>query len=308
MLKWIGRIVYFIIIAFLSLQVYGFAYFEQLNAYYKDNVEPNIDDPILILEGMNTLLGLSYFQETPFYEVVYDGDTQQFTLGIYAVGAVTGDTHVNGYAIVVSDVAFTHNNEPLERTIFKLTVEMDQSTFLNGDVYEARKSVVFDSGAAFSFQNVPLFFIFDFDGYNLVKDSDVISLVSRIELSYGYIEEDTYQFSESLIFLATTSPTNQSALFKDDSFSMTLSDYQLPLTLENNMPNEAEMAEFGLNSTRGDIAPYQGIMTRYIVIFIVIVLIITYFLFFHKGFLRYLKNKKKPKEVKTPNALFKDNE
>ena len=40
MLKWFLRILYFIVIAVLSLQVYGYGYFKQLEAYYTDNLDP----------------------------------------------------------------------------------------------------------------------------------------------------------------------------------------------------------------------------------------------------------------------------
>jgi hypothetical protein len=308
MWKWLGRISYFFIIAFLSLQVYSFGYFRQLNAYYTDQVKPHLDNPILILEGMNTLLGLSYFQEEPFYNVTYDQEGITFDLGIYAVGAITNDAPVFGYAIVLSNVSITHETSLLERAILRLTVEMTEKTFLVNGNYESRKTMTFDPGNPFNFQNVPLFFIFDFDGYNLSPDILEPALISRIELSYGYIKDDAYVYDERLLFLASSIPTSEAARFKDQSFSMNLSDYQLELNFDTLTPTLSDITSFGLNITRGDISSYQGIMTRYIIIFLVVTFILTYALFFHKPLMRYQSSKKKDIKSLPQTSIFKDPE
>ena len=308
MWKWLGRISYFFIIAFLSLQVYSFGYFQQLNAYYTDNVKPNLDNPILILEGMNTLLGLSYFQEEPFYDVTYDADGISFDLGIFAVGAVTDETPVFGYAIVLSNVSITHEDVLLERAILKLTVEMNEKTFLVNGNYESRKTITFDPGNPFNFQNVPLFFVFDFDGYNLSPDILEPALISRIELSYGYIKDDAYAFDERLLFLASSTPTSEAARFKDQSFVMNLSDYQLELEFDTLTPTLTNISEFGLNITRGDISSYQSIMIRYIIIFLVVIFVVTYALFFHKPLMKYKASKKNEIKTLPQTSIFKDSE
>ena len=308
MWKWLGRISYFFIIAFLSLQVYSFGYFQQLNAYYTDNVKPNLDNPILILEGMNTLLGLSYFQEEPFYDVTYDADGISFDLGIFAVGAVTDETPVFGYAIVLSNVSITHEDVLLERAILKLTVEMNEKTFLVNGNYESRKTITFDPGNPFNFQNVPLFFVFDFDGYNLSPDILEPALISRIELSYGYIKDDAYAFDERLLFLASSTPTSEAARFKDQSFAMNLSDYQLELEFDTLTPTSTDISEFGLNITRGDISSYQSIMIRYIIIFLVVIFVVTYALFFHKPLMKYKASKKNEIKTLPQTSIFKDSE
>jgi hypothetical protein len=308
MWKWLGRISYFFIIAFLSLQVYSFGYFQQLNAYYTDNVKPNLDNPILILEGMNTLLGLSYFQEEPFYDVTFDADGISFDLGIFAVGAVTDAKPVYGYAIVLSNVSITQNDAVLERAILRLTVEMNEKTFLVDGNYQTRKTIIFDPGNPFNFQNVPLFFVFDFDGYNTSKDVLEPALISRMELSYGYIKDEAYEFDDRLLFLASNVSTSEAARLKDQTFSMNLSDYQLELELDNLTPTDEDILSFGLNITRGDISEYQGIMTRYIIIFLVVVFIITYALFFHKPLMIYTKSKKQVIKPLPQSSIFKDSE
>lgn len=308
MWKWVGRISYFLIIAFLSLQVYSFGYFQQLNAYYTDNVKPNLDEPTLILEGMNTLLGLSYFQEVPFYDVTYDLEGVTFDLGIYAVGAVTNEKPVFGYAIVLSNVSIVHEGALLDRSILRLTVEMNEKTFLVDGSYQSRKTIIFDPGNPFNFQNVPLFFVFDFDGYNTSPDVLEPALISRIELSYGYIKDEAYAFDDRLLFLASNVPTSEAARLKDQTFSLNLSDYQLELNLLNFTPTEEDILSFGLNMTRGDISSYQGIMTRYVILFLLVVFILTYAIFFHKPFMKYRKSKKEVITAKTQTSIFKDSE
>jgi hypothetical protein len=271
-------------------------------------VKPNLDNPILILEGMNTLLGLSYFQEEPFYDVTYNQEGIAFDLGIYAVGAVTDETPVFGYAIVLSNVSITHEDVLLERAILKLTVEMNEKTFLVNGNYESRKTITFDPGNPFNFQNVPLFFVFDFDGYNLSPDILEPALISRIELSYGYIKDDAYAFDERLLFLASSVPTSEAARFKDQSFVMNLSDYQLELEFDTLTPTLANISGFGLNITRGDISSYQSIMIRYIIIFLVVIFVVTYALFFHKPLMKYKASKKNEIKTLPQTSIFKDSE
>ena len=108
-MKWIWRILYFVVIALLSIQVYGYAYFQQLEAYYTDHVEPYLNEPDPFLEGMNTLLGISYFQESPdLYAFTSNHEDAAFQVSVRTVGAVSQEQGIDGYAIVFSDLSFTY--------------------------------------------------------------------------------------------------------------------------------------------------------------------------------------------------------
>lgn len=308
MLKWFLRILYFIVIAVLSLQVYGYGYFQQLEAYYKDNLEPNLEDEVAYMEGMNTLLGLSYFSENAdlFDISVSEGDIQ-YRFSIRTVGAVTDDLGVDGYAMMISDIHITHEGTLLERPILKMTVEMSDNTFLVDGDYTNVKSLIYDIDNPFSFQNIPVFFMFDYDGYNVIPETEQFADITRIEILYGWVNDDVYEFSPVPIFLATQTPSNEAALYKTNDFSIS-NDYRLMPLFDENTPDEIQIATYNLNTTRDDINAYSYILTRIIVIFLVAVFVVTYFLFFHGSVMRFYKKKKAMRQpkIENNNSIFKD--
>ncbi len=308
MLKWFLRILYFIVIAVLSLQVYGYGYFQQLEAYYKDNLEPYLEDEVTYMEGMNTLLGLSYFSEdADLFDVsITEGDIQ-YRFSIRTVGAVTEDVGVDGYAMMISDINIIHEGNSLERPIIKMTVEMTEDTFLVDGNYTNIKTLIYDIDNPFSFQNIPVFFMFDYDGYNVIPESESFADIARIEILYGWVNEDVYEFSPVPIFLATQVPNNEAALYKTTDFSIS-NDYRLMQLFENNRPDDIQIATYNLNTTRDDINSYSYILTRIIVIFLFAVFVVTYFLFFHGSVMRYYKKKKAMRLPKNEmnQSIFKD--
>lgn len=308
MLKWFLRILYFIVIAVLSLQIYGYAYFQQLEAYYKDNLEPYLDDEITYMQGMNTLLGLSYFSEpADLYDHVQSEGDINYRFSIRTVGAVTEDLGVNGYAMMISDLNIIHEDELLERPIIKFNVEMTEATFLVDGGYSSVKTLIYDIENPFSFQNVPVFFMFDYDGYNLIPETDTYASIKRVEILYGWVNEDVYEFSPIPIFLATTTITNEAALYKTSGFEIPLS-YRLMDQFDNNAPTEIQIAALELNTTRGDINAYSYILTRTIVIFLAAIFVVTYFLFFHGSVMRLYRKKKSEKlpSKDLTTSIFKD--
>ena len=308
MLKWFLRILYFIVIAVLSLQVYGYGYFQQLEAYYKDNLEPYLEDEVTYMEGMNTLLGLSYFSEDAnlFDISITEGDIQ-YRFSIRTVGAVTNDVGVDGYAMMISDIHITHEGNILERPIIKMTVEMSDDTFLVDGNYTNLKTLIYDIDNPFSFQNIPVFFMFDYDGYNVITETEAFAEITRIEILYGWVNDNVYEFSPVPIFLATQAPSNEAALYKTSGFSIS-NDYRLMQLFDENTPDEIQIATYQLNTTRDDINAYSHILTRIIVIFLVAVFVVTYFLFFHGSVVRYYKKKKAMRQpkIKNNNSIFKD--
>jgi hypothetical protein len=307
MLKWIWRILYFVIIALLSLQVYGYAYFTQLEAYYSDEVAPFINENVSYLEGMNTLIGLTYFQETPIVSYAFNEGNYQLTVSIHAVGALTEEASVDGYAIFVNDVKIIHEGVLLERPIIKITSQVSENTMLVDAAKTNRRSITFDPGNPFSYQNVPVFFLFDYDNYLIDSENNLVSILERIEIQYGYIENDAYVFEDQYIFLASTEVSNEAVFNQQKVSGLTIlpADYQLMANLNDTTPSDEELELYGLNANRGDITAYSYIMTRAIVIYIVVIFIFTYFLFFHKSVRQYFKQKKNPPVV-LDNSIFKD--
>jgi len=200
-----------------------------------------------------------------------------------------------------------HEGERLERPIIKINVEMSDDTFLVDGNYTHLKTLIYDIENPFSFQNVPVFFMFDFDGYNLVPETETYASIERIEILYGWVEGDVYEFSPVPIFLATIDPSNVAALYKTSGFEIPTS-YRLMDQFENNTPSELQISALNLNTSRGDINEYSYILTRTIIIFLAVVFVVTYFLFFHGSVMRFYRKKKGEKEpVKDlTSSIFKD--
>jgi hypothetical protein len=228
------------------------------------------------------------------------------------VGAVTEGEGVDGYAIILSDLSYTKDNELQDRTIIKMTVELDDNTFIVDGTLTNRKTLIYDSENPFSFQNIPVFFVFDYDGYTYNTETNTYASLSRLELTYGWIEDDAYVFDDSLTFLGTPTDNNEAALYKSSDITFTQEDYHFIDTFTDNIPSDEQIQTLGLNTNRGDINDYSYIVNRIIALFLTLVFIITYFLFFHKSVMKYIRKRKGIKEdtLVTSNqdsgAIFKD--
>ena len=69
---------------------------------------------------------------------------------------------------------------------------MSDATFLVDGNYTDLKTLIYDIENPFSFQNVPVFFMFDYDGYNLISESSEYASIERVEIFYGWVEGDVY--------------------------------------------------------------------------------------------------------------------
>ncbi|PKK97188.1 MAG: hypothetical protein CVV58_02505, partial [Tenericutes bacterium HGW-Tenericutes-3] len=219
MLKWVGRILYVMVISLLSLQVYSFAYYSKLQEYYTDNVADNINDDALLLNGVNTLMGIDYYREAPvLYEYIKDDGDFQVTVRAYAVGIMSNDEYYDGFVILVNNVRIVENSEVLENPIIKISVEIDTNTLNVDNELTNRGSVFFDSEQPFAYYNVPVLFLFDAEDYLKVPGEETYANLTRIEVEYSnreVDEDDLVIYNETPLFLATTAATSESARNKD---------------------------------------------------------------------------------------------
>ena len=146
MLKWVGRILYVVVISLLSLQVYSFAYYSKLQEYYTDNVAENINDDAVLLNGVNTLMGIDYYRESPvLYEYINDTGDYQISVGVYAIGITSNEINYDGYVILVNNVCIVENDVVLQDPLLKISVELDTDTLMVDNTLSNRGSVFFDS-------------------------------------------------------------------------------------------------------------------------------------------------------------------
>jgi len=306
MIKWIWRILYFIVVLFVGLQIFGFGQVQQLSTYYNENAKNLINSPNDYMIHMNTLLGLSYFREEPnLFEFTSDTEGEEFSVVIKTVGALSEDLGVDGFAIMVYN--FYNFDSETENKIFKLTIEMDEKTFFYGGEYQSRKTIVFDPEKNFSYDNLPIFFMFDYLGFNLDPENQEYVEIKRIELTFGLAEGDDYTFNDHFSFLATKEPSRAAATHKFENFNIEESQYNLISNFENYIPSEEQIASLNLNLQKPDISQYNYLSDRINIVYIIFVLFLTYFLFFNKKVIEYIKSKSKKESLKQKsNAIFKD--
>ncbi len=316
MLKWIGRIIFIMIVSLLSLQVYSYATYTKMQNYYEENVAPYIDESSTYLHGINTLMGIDYYRESPLlYEFIQDEGDYQITLRIYAIGISANKEHYDGLMIFVNNVRVSHNGEQLINPALRISVELDLDTLFIGDEFTNRGIIFYDPDQPFAFFNIPVLFLFDADKYLKVIGEDTFANINRIEVKYSNGSKDddgNLIYSEMPLLLSTAKPTAEGAHNKDDSFAIDVDLYRLRHQFANSQPNDSEIAAFNLITDRGDLGPYNWIVWRTMILYVLAVAFITYFLFFHKLVMeryrekRYLR-RKQGKEVLEVETIFKDN-
>lgn len=315
MLKWVGRALYVMVISLLSLQVYSYSYYSKLQEYYSEVVADNVDDDAVFLKGINTLMGIDYYRDSPvLYEYIKDDGDFQLSVRVYAVGIMSDKTYYDGYMVFVNDVVIIEGGEALVDPVIEIAIELDQATLLVNEVMTDSGSIVYDSKQPFAYYNVPVLFLFDADSYLKIPDEDGFSNLTRIEVSYSnrsVDEDDHYVFNESPLFIAASVPISESAYNKDTNLSIDSSIYQLRAQFTDNIPSDAEITSFNLVTDRDNLSEYNGVIWRTMGIYIAIVAGITYLLFFHKKVREHYKTRNygvKPDGANAVNAepIFKD--
>lgn len=315
MLKWVGRILYIIIISLLSLQIYSYAYYSKLQEYYTDHVEEHLNDNEVYLNGINTLMGIDYYRESP---VLYsfsstEGDFQ-FSVNVYAVGVNAEDLYYDGLMIFVNNVSITKDSLLIADPILKISVELDQATLLVGETLSDTGSIYFDPSQPFAYYNVPVLFLFDAADYLKVPDEDSFANIDRILIEYSDGEKDEDNvliFDESALFIASKEIISDAAYHKDTTFNINVDDYRLRDDFVNRVPTDAEIVTFGLNADHGDLNAYNWSVWKIMLIYVALLSVITYLLFFHKMVREHYKNKNYIPKTTTANTvtaepIFKD--
>jgi hypothetical protein len=315
MLKWVGRILYIIIISLLSLQIYSYAYYSKLQEYYTDNVEEHLNDNEVYLNGINTLMGIDYYRETPvLYSFSNTTGDFQFSVNVYAVGVNAKDVYYDGLMIFVNNVSITKESTVIEDPILKISVELDQATLLVDEELSDTGSIYFDPSQPFAYYNVPVLFLFDADDYLKVPDEDAFAVINRILVEYSDGEKDEDNaliFDDSALFIASKEAISDAAYHKDTAFDINVEDYKLRDDFADQVPTDAEIIAFGLNADHGDLNAYNWTVWKIMLIYIALVIVVTYLLFFHKMVREHFKTKNYIPRSNTGNTvtaepIFKD--
>ncbi len=312
MFKWIGRILYVVLILYLTYQVYGFAYFSKLQSYYEDNVLEVMDDELAYLEGMVTLMGLDYVQKTPLYSYENNTGDYQLRVSIHTIGATVEDTLVDGFLIFVNRLSIVEDGVLLENPAIKITVNLSAESLYDGETYISEGSRYYNPDNPFSYYNVPVLLLFDTDNFLKVPDSEVFASLETITVTHISENEENNGddgFSTMPMFIASINPIEE-AVYGDNKDTLVFDSeaYRLADDFAGTTPSAEELVAFDLTAEVGDMSGYNGVIIRTMVIYFLVVMALSYLLFFHKA----VRDKIRMKHVKDrgpdlqSKSLFKD--
>jgi hypothetical protein len=318
-MKWIGRSIYVLVIIFVSVIIYRYAYTAKLQEYYDAEIRDNINDDETLLVGLNTLLTIDYYRESPLlYQYVSDTGDYQFTLSSYAIGITYGDVSYDGLMFVVNDVKIIENGELLTNPVLKITVNLSHNTLLVEDEKTNFGSVYYDPLLPFSIYNVPALFLFNAENYLLIPNEDDTSdsqyaTIENVTIEYSNgeaNEENTYAFNEIPLFVGSKTEYRDAALLKDSTFNIDTDLYQLSDEFGVDGFTTSDIDTYNLIINKDDLSPYNGAIWRIMVIYVALIIVITYFLFFHKMVMGHMQYKKrmsdKENTAKNTEVIFKD--
>ncbi len=319
MLKWVLRFFYLMIIMVATVYVYGSANYSRLEAYYAEYMNDYVDDEATYLEGINTLMNIDYHQESPAYTYVATSDTHKFTLSIFAIGVTLDDTLYDGMMIFVNDVDITEDGTPVQNPKLKIEVTLSDDTYLSGEEKVNTATVLHDPEKPFPYSYVPALFLLYADNYLLIPQvegsTDPLSYATVEQISIAYSNGETDEdgalvYNDTLLFIGAGSELADAAYNKKSDLIIDNTTLQLSENFAGDQPTEVEMTTFGLNANRGDLTEFNGVIFRTMAIYVLIVLALTYVLFFHKMVMDKVRSKRmgeaNQNKPKVEEAIFKD--
>jgi hypothetical protein len=305
MLKWVGRVLYIVLILYLTFRMYGFAYVAKLQSYYAEVVVETIDDDLAYLEGIATVMGLDYVQRTPLYTYENLSGDYQLRVAVHTVGVNDGDNLIDGVLIFVNNLSITEKNLPTEEIPINITVSLSDATFRDGDTDTDKVS---SKGGHF-------LILYEIEGSLISDDSETIATVESISVTHISQNPDNNGedgFSTQPMFIANTSQIDE-AVHGDNKDTLILDPegYRLSDDFADGYPTQTELEAYDLSAEKGDMSGYNGVIFRTMSIYLLFVIVISYFLFFHKS----VRERMRMRGVRTKTAqelasksLFKDYE
>ncbi len=320
-LKWIGRLIYIILVIFLTQYVLLMGYVSRGNEYFTKDVRDHVNENIKYLEGISTLQNLDYFKETPIYTATSDLDDTKFDVNIYAMGFSYNDEYYDGFMILVNNIHIYQNGAEITDPVIKIIVDLTGDTFLSNGKYVSQVSTTYDSTIEGVYQGMPLMLLYEENGYltynNGTEDDtsdDLLATISKITINYSDRNMDDdgefiYNPSGKPLFVASDG-TNDDALVTDDSFEITPEAYELSKQFSNDVLSDDDISNLGLNTTKGNMSAYNWQIWKTMIIYVLSVVVITYFLFFHKHVRAKVAQRNAVKAASTIEAkvepIFKD--
>ncbi len=315
MLKWILRFFYIMIISVATLYVYGSANYGRLEEYYAKYMADEIDNDAVYLKGINTLMNLEYHQENAIYTSPESTDTEHIKVSVYAIGIKNDGKYYDGMMVFVNELEIYEDGKLVENPIIKITADLSDKTYKFNDELTDTPYVVYDSTKAFPYSYAPTLFLVYAEDYLLIPDTENYATVNRISVSYsnGEInEEGQYVFNPTLLFAGANEEVSEAAYNKAINLNLNESSFRLTETFGDELSLD-EIETLNLNTERGSLKEFNGVIVKTMLIYGLIVLALTYVLFFHKFVMAKIRNKRESSQTvvqKEPGkeqvAIFQD--
>jgi hypothetical protein len=311
------------LISVATVMVYTSSYVDATVEFYNDHMS-DVDDTAEFMIGISTIMDLEYFQENPVYQYKVDSGDYQFTLSMHQFGYTYNKKLSDGIMIFINQVKITYDGILLENPVTKLEVSLSDQTYLERGSSNKTDLVIreFNPSKLVTAAYLPVLFLL-YDEDNLQKSDGTFSSIDSIKLGFsaGELDQNSALIYNTLFFTSTNSTlideivSNDESEFVDYTYEFNHESFQLTnnfnLTEEKTFPSEQEILTYQLITEKGDLAAYNYIIWRSMSIYILIVILITYVLFFHKIVKEKYFNKKYPKKTKDlkeiqEKSLFKD--
>jgi hypothetical protein len=310
MLKWILRFFYIMIISVATLYVYGSANYGRLEAYYEAYMADEIDNDDVYLTGINTLMNLAYYKQTPVYTYESASDTHNLKLSVYAIGIQNEGVYYDGIMVFVNQIDVQDKDaNKIENPIIKITAHLSDKTYKLGDELVDNPSVVYDSTKNFPYSYAPTLFLVFAEDYLQIPDTETFATLDRISVSYSdgsRGEDGQYVYDTTWLYVGAMGDVGEAAYNKVTDFTLDQSAFRLSETFGEELSAE-EIASLGLITARGDLKEFNGVIVKTMAIYTVIVMALTYVLFFHKYLMEKIREKKfEQAQVKTETGQVQD--
>lgn len=286
MLKWLGRFLFVVISIVLSLQVYYYAQYSKLQKYYNENMINNINNDEIYLKGINTLADLDYYQKDPIYEFTSNNPDYMFKIALRSIAAVIYDkdqnpVRIDGLMLFLNNVEIKDTELP----ILKITVTLDQKSIIldNNESLSNEAVMLYNPNENFPQSNIPVLFLLNTEG-SLVLNN-VVSTIETIKVEYtsGYnAKDEKITFNDIALFIASSNDIYEASYVKDNDFNVNNDDFLLLKLFTNNIPNDQDLLTYNLITAKDDLTKYNKIVWVTMGGYILIVLVVAYFIFFHR--------------------------
>lgn len=324
-MKWIGRILYIIVVVIIGTLVLRFSQINAQVKYYNDNALPYLieNDRENYIEGYMTANLVEEYLKYPIYLANSNDETFTFEFAIYHLRVTNNDNNISYLTFYFNEVTFNYeellsdynsyeeNNNTAGILIELKMAGVDEivTNYYPLDINFRMPIVILEQVKV---NNDELFRFQVVDS----NDKEVNKTSNEIEKITITLEDLTTATTEqpdpikTVIAEFNSDSTNDLSLtdnlilngdtLESNNFNGAVSNY----ALNDNYSNESLLGATHF----GDLSVYQKGVVKSLIIYFLIVVVITFLLFFLKPLMNHLNQRRTNKETKELKALSNNNE